>query len=105
MKESYQCIPAVCIVSPVKDGPGQAAIGLRSMFTSHLSYRAGSLPSAQTESPSPLPSVFPRFSSAVEQQTSYNIDKVRAETTKTQDADDVTFNSTAGGEPTEECVL
>ena len=67
------------------------------MFTSHLSYRAGSLPSAQTESPSPLPSVFPRFSSAVEQHAGYNTNKVRAETTKTQDADDVTFNSTAGG--------
>lgn len=54
--KSYQCILAVCRVSPVKDGLGQAAIGLRSMFTSHLSYRAGSLPSAWTESPWPLPS-------------------------------------------------
>lgn len=50
------------------------------MFTSHLSYRARSLPAAQTESPSPLPSVR----------------TMRGETVKTQDAD-VMFNSTAGG--------
>lgn len=36
MKESYRRIPAVCIVSPVKDGLEQAPIGFASMFTSHL---------------------------------------------------------------------
>ena len=106
LKESYQCIPAVCIVSPVKDGLGQAAIGLRSMFTSHLSYRAGSLPSAQTESPfaSPLSVPSPPFTaSAVEQQAGYDTDKVRAvgdKPQKTQNPDGVKFSFMA-----EECIL
>lgn len=65
----------------MKDGLGQAAIGPGSMFTSHLSYRAGSLPSARTESPWPLPSPFLRLSpSAVEQPSCSNGDKWRVET-------------------------
>lgn len=65
------------------------------------------MPSAQDRKAprlSPLSSLLFTGASGVGQQSGYHIDKVRAvggETTKTQDADDVRFNSTAGGEQIE----
>lgn len=97
VKESYQGIPPVCIVSAVKDGLGQAVIGIKSMFTSHLSYRGGSLPSTRRRPPPPLTSHFsiPAFlfiaCSAVEQHTDYNnVWEVEVETAKKQNSIDIT---------------
>lgn len=63
--EFYQCITAVCIVSPVRDGPAQAAIGLRSMLAFLI--ELGVCPPPRLKAPHLSP-VFPLLSSAVEQQ-------------------------------------
>lgn len=71
------------------------------MFTSHLSYRARSLPSAQTERPPPASRLSPQcFPPLLSNTPGYDTNKVRAETAKPQDADDATLKSTADGEQT-----